>query len=59
MTHPHIRAFEPDWDDPYGPFGPIIRRHMPEPEPFDEDEDVDGGQHDQEWYWPHEYSIAA
>lgn len=54
-----IHLFEPDYDDPYGPFGPIIRRWIPEPEEFDPDEDIDGGQHEQDWYWPHDYKRAA
>lgn len=54
-----IRLFTDDPDDPMGPFGPEIRKFIPDPEPYDEDEDVDGGQHDQQWYWPRELDVAA
>jgi hypothetical protein len=52
--------FEPDWDDPDGPFGPEIRRWIaPEIEPHDEEADRDGGDFDQDEYWPQEYKRAA
>lgn len=43
---------EIDWDDPDGLFGPVIRRYMPEPEPFYEEDDRDAGDHDQDEYFP-------
>lgn len=45
---------EPDWDDPLGPFGPIIRRFHPEIEDPDyEDEDDED-----EWYPPGDLKAA-
>lgn len=49
-----------DWDDPYGPFGPLIRIYMPEPDPFYEEDDRDAGDFDQDEYLPDEcYKRAA
>lgn len=48
-----------DPDDPLGPFGPVIREYFPEVEDHDEEDDVDGGQHNQEWYGPYYDKAAA
>ena len=54
-----IHLNEIDWDDPDGPFGHIIRKYMPEMPDFDEEMDRDGGDFDQDEYWPAEYRKAA
>lgn len=55
-----IRLFQPDWEDPDGPFGPEIRRWMaPEAEPHYEEDDRDAGDFDQDEYWPEELALAA
>lgn len=47
-------------DDDLGFFGPVIRPFIaPEAEPFDEDSDRDGGDFDQDEFWPDEYAKAA
>lgn len=47
-----IRLFNPCGDDPLGPFGDEIRRYVPDPDPYDPDEDWDAGAHEQDWYGP-------
>lgn len=52
-----IKAF---YDDDLGFFGPEIRQWMvPDIEPFDEERDRDGGDYDEDEYWPEELAKAA
>ena len=54
-----IQLFEPNWDDPDGPFGHIIRKYIPEMPEFDEEADRDAGDFDQDEYWPEDLKLAA
>lgn len=55
-----IHLFLPNFDDDLGPFGPEIRKWMaPEPEPFEEEWDRNGGDFDQDEYWPYDDKLAA
>lgn len=48
-----------DPDDPFGPFSHVIRPFFPEPEPFDEERDRDGGDFDNDEYGPWYNKLAA
>lgn len=55
-----IKLFDPDWDDPDGPFGPLIRKYSPMPEEHPDEEDWDAPGEDQEWFpQPGDFKIAA
>lgn len=54
----NLLFFDPD--DDLGFFGPAIRPFIaPEIEPFDDDRDRDGGDFDEDEYWPEELALAA